>query len=165
MNEESLIRQRILIVDDEPANIKVLGEMLMHDYQISFAGSGEEAISLASSTAPDIILLDILMNGMDGYEVIKVLKKKEKTRNIPVIFITAKNSEEDEAQGFELGAVDYITKPFSISIVQARVKTHLELKKNQDFLEWLLRERTQELENAHKEYTNLFIRGESLKKD
>ncbi|HOO44586.1 MAG TPA: response regulator [Deltaproteobacteria bacterium] len=162
MKNETPVRQKILIVDDEPANIKVLGEMLMYNYQISIAGSGPEAIQLARSNLPDLILLDIVMPDIDGYAVCKQLKEEESTSKIPVIFITAKNAEEDEKKGFDLGAVDYITKPFSLSVVQARVKTHLELKRHRDFLEWLLKERTNELEDTRREYMHLFLRGSTL---
>lgn len=162
MKEQEKVRQKILIVDDEPANIKVLGEMLMYEYQISFAGTGQEALELTVKNAPDLILLDIVMPDMDGYEVCRKLKSQESTAKIPVIFITAKNSEEDEAKGFEIGAVDYITKPFSLTVVQARVKTHLELKRHRDFLEWLLQKRTSELEDTRREYIHLFLRGSGL---
>lgn len=162
MKHEELMRQKILIVDDEPANIKILGEMLMHDYQISFASSGPEALQLSGANPPDLILLDIVMPEMDGYEVCKTLKGQDITKSVPVIFITAKSSEDDEAKGFEIGAVDYITKHFSLTVVLARVKTHLELKRHRDFLEWLLQERTSELEDARREYMHLFLRGNVL---
>ncbi len=162
MKHEGHVRQKILIVDDEPANIKILGEMLMNDYQISFASSGSEALTLSGKNPPDMILLDIVMPVMDGYEVCRSLKSQDMTKNIPVIFITAKSSEDDETKGFEIGAVDYITKPFSLTVVLARVKTHLELKRHRDFLEWLLQERTAELEDARREYMHLFLRGSVL---
>ena len=127
---------RILIVDDTPINIKVLGEALRSDYKISVATSGEQALKIASSDAPpDLILLDIVMSGMDGYEVCTKLKNNQKTEKIPVIFITAKSHEKEETKGFELGAIDYITKPISVPIVRARVHTHLELKRTRDVLE------------------------------
>jgi DNA-binding response OmpR family regulator len=107
---------------------------------------------------PDLILLDIVMPGMDGFEVCRKLKAETRTRNIPIIFITAKGSEEDQIRGFELGAVDYVTKPFIPIVVKARVKTHLELKKNRDFLEWMLKERNLELQTMEKEYMYLFLR-------
>ncbi len=129
-------RQKILIVDDMPANIAVLVKALTSDYEISVAVDGEDALSIAASEhAPDLILLDIMMPGVDGYEVCRRLKKDAATREIPVIFITAKDAEKDETRGLELGAVDYITKPFSLPIVKARVKTHLELKRKSDLLE------------------------------
>ncbi len=132
-------KQRILIVDDVPENIKMLGEVLREDYRISFATHGKSALDLAFSARDgfDLILLDIMMPEMDGYEVCLALKENRKTRNIPVIFITARADEEDETKGLMLGAVDYIIKPFSQAIVKARVKTHLELKRHRDFLEHL----------------------------
>jgi signal transduction histidine kinase/HPt (histidine-containing phosphotransfer) domain-containing protein len=125
MNDNSL---RVLIVDDAPANIKILSAALRDDYRVSVAVSGPEALSLAEEFVPDIVLLDIMMPGMDGFEVCRRLKADESTREIPVIFITAMGSAEDEAKGLSLGAVDYITKPFSLPTVRARVKTHLSLR-------------------------------------
>lgn len=121
-------RSRILIVDDVPANIKILTDVLRDHYQISYATSGQKALELAESTHPDLILLDIIMPGMDGYAVCGKLKSAARTRDIPVIFITAKNEAQDETKGFNLGAVDYIAKPISPSVVLARVKTHLSLR-------------------------------------
>ncbi len=136
--KEKEATQVILIVDDVPANIKVLGNALKKDYTVRFATDGLKALEIAqSSSPPDIILLDIMMPGMDGYEVCRRLKASEQTRDIPVIFITALNEEEDETKGLEFGAVDYITKPFSLQIVKIRIKTHLELKRHRDLLEQL----------------------------
>ncbi len=136
MDEQA--RSSILIVDDIPANIKVLGESLRADYRIRLATDGEKALKMArSSNPPDLILLDIVMPKMDGYEVCRHLKEDPTTRNIPVIFITAMAEEEDETKGLACGAVDYITKPFSLPIVRARVRTHLELKRHRDTLEAL----------------------------
>lgn len=129
-------RQTILIVDDVPANIKILGESLKTEYRIRMAVSGAKAIEIAmSSTPPDLILLDIVMPDMDGLEVCRKLKAAKRSRNIPIIFITGKSEEADETKGLELGAVDYITKPFSLPIVQARIRTHMELKRHRDLLE------------------------------
>jgi len=129
-------RSRILIVDDVPANIKMLREVLKSNYDIIFATSGPDAIALMEPKAlPDLILLDIMMPDMDGYEVCRILKSDELTAKIPIIFITSKDDEEDEIKGFELGAVDYVTKPFSIPVVKARVQTHVELKQQREILE------------------------------
>ncbi|MFH1113823.1 MAG: diguanylate cyclase [Pseudomonadota bacterium] len=130
-------KQRILIVDDAPANIRILGQALSSDYRLSVATNGADALEIVRSDPPDIILLDIVMPGMDGYEVCKRLKEDDLTRNIPVIFVTGKTHEEYEFRGLELGAVDYIAKPFSLPIVKARVKNHLELKRRGDLLEEL----------------------------
>lgn len=133
---DEAIKQKILITDDIPANITVLGEVLREEYEIIIATNGEKALEIAASEdSPDLILLDIMMPGMDGYEVCRRLKEDEKTIGIPVIFITAKNEIDDETRGLDLGAVDYITKPFQIPIVKARVRTHLELKRKNDILE------------------------------
>jgi diguanylate cyclase (GGDEF)-like protein len=131
-------RQKILIVDDVPENIRVLMEALKDDYAIVPAVSGATALKISGETPhPDLILLDIRMPEMDGFEVIKRLKENDNTRYIPVIFVTAISEVTNEAMGFQLGAVDYITKPFHPHIVKARVKTHLELKRRGDVLEML----------------------------
>jgi putative two-component system response regulator len=119
----------ILIVDDEPANIEILGGILRPSYKIFAARGGEQAINIARSRQPRLILLDIIMPDMDGYEVIRRLKKDPETSHIPVIFITAMEDVANETKGFEYEAVDYITKPVIPAIVLARVKTHLKLVK------------------------------------
>ncbi len=119
---------RILIVDDEKMNLKVLADLLKEDYVPVLARNGEQAIQHAlSDTPPDLILLDVIMPQMGGYEVIKYLKNNDKTKNIPVIFVTALSSTEDEEFGLRLGAVDYITKPFSPPIVKIRIRNHLRI--------------------------------------
>ncbi len=123
-----------MIVDDVPANIRLLQIALTPDYDISACTNGTEAIEIAGSLSPDLILLDIMMPEISGYEVCKRLKADSRTHDIPVIFITARSEEEEETKGFELGAVDYITKPFSPGIVRSRVGTHLELKRHRDRL-------------------------------
>lgn len=125
----------ILIVDDMPENLLVLGDALRQSYHVKIANSGARALEIASaSPRPDLILLDVMMPGMDGYAVLERLRHDPGTRDIPVIFITAADSEADEERGFELGAVDFIHKPIRPSIVQARVRTHLELKATRDAL-------------------------------
>ncbi|MFH0822082.1 MAG: SpoIIE family protein phosphatase [Pseudomonadota bacterium] len=126
-------KDKVLIVDDTPENIQVLMETLKDQYAIVAAINGDKALKMAvADPRPDLILLDIMMPGMDGYEVCRRLKTDERVRDIPIIFVTAKTEVEDETLGFELGAVDYITKPFSIPVVKARVKAHLDLKKLRD---------------------------------
>jgi putative two-component system response regulator len=120
-------RPRVLIVDDEPANLKVMREILGNQYRLSFAKSGEAALTLLEKELPKLILLDIMMPHMNGFEVCEHVKRNPKTAHIPIIFVTALGDESDEYKGFELGAVDYITKPISPAIVRARVKTHLSL--------------------------------------
>jgi serine phosphatase RsbU (regulator of sigma subunit) len=123
-----MAKPRILIVDDTPANIKILADLLRKDYLLSVATNGADALEIAGSEEqPDLVLLDIMMPEMDGYEVCRRLKADPTTRDMPVIFITAMSEVDDETKGFSLGAVDYITKPFRPPIVQARVAAHLEL--------------------------------------
>jgi CheY-like chemotaxis protein len=129
-------KETILIVDDDPLGIDIMGEILKPYYRRQVARSGEKALAIAASDLqPDLILLDVMMPELDGYEVCRRLKADEKTKDIPVIFITAKDKIEDEAKGLEIGAVDYITKPVIPTILLARVKTHLELKKAREDLE------------------------------
>ncbi len=128
-------RQRVLIVDDMPTNISLLAAALDEDYDIRVATSGREALVLAHSTnPPDIILLDIRMPDLDGYEVFSKLSNEADTRDIPVIFLTGICEAQSEEYGLKLGAIDYIKKPFSIPIVKAKIKNHLELKQYKDFL-------------------------------
>ncbi|MHB8158594.1 MAG: diguanylate cyclase [Desulfocucumaceae bacterium] len=127
--------KKILIIDDVPSNILILREILQEDYEIFFSTSGKEGLEIALSEKPDLILLDVMMPQMDGYEVCARLKADPLTRAIPVIFVTAMGEMEDEARGLEAGAIDYIIKPIRPSIVKARVKNHLELKKYRDLLE------------------------------
>ena len=141
-----LPKQCILVVDDSPENIDVLSEVLRDDYQIRVATSGEKALKIAySDEPPDLILLDIMMPGLSGLEICRRLKANPDRRRIPVIFVTAMTSIEDEKLGLEIGAVDYITKPISPPIVQARVRTHLALYDQSRELERMVRQRTQEL--------------------
>jgi class 3 adenylate cyclase len=123
-------KRTILIVDDTPDNIAVISGVLKANYKTKVATNGEKALALANAPdgKPDLILLDIMMPGMDGYEVCSRLKANPETADIPVIFLTAKTEVDDEARGFEVGAVDYIHKPFTPPLVRARVKTHLALK-------------------------------------
>ncbi len=126
---------KILIVDDERLNLYTLVELLAPNYTTVIAKTGEQALKRAfSAVPPDLILLDIVMPGMDGYEVCKKLKADPRTENIPVIFITVMSGEQNEYKGLRLGAIDYITKPFSPDIVTARIRNHLELKRRGDLL-------------------------------
>ncbi|WP_319762517.1 two-component system response regulator [Maridesulfovibrio sp.] len=138
--------KQVLIVDDTVENLLALMETLKSDYAVVTAKNGEKALELArNKPQPDIVLLDIMMPGMDGYEVCEKLKADMRTKDIPVIFITALMEEEDEARGLALGAVDFIVKPFCPDLVKARVKNHLELKEHKDNLEKVVKERTREL--------------------
>ncbi|MBF0426088.1 MAG: diguanylate cyclase [Magnetococcales bacterium] len=128
---------KILIVDDMAANIDLLHQALGEEYEVLFATNGLDALAVAAAESPDLILLDVMMPEMDGYQVCRRLKAEEGTRHIPVIFVTALSEEADEARGLHLGAIDYLTKPVSVPILQARVRNHLELKKRGDMLERL----------------------------
>jgi len=129
------IRESILVVDDTPENLTLMSALLKNLYKIKVANNGQRALQIAmSTTPPDLILLDIMMPDMDGYEVCRQLKDSPITKDIPVIFLTAKTEIADEEMGLQLGAVDYITKPISPPIVMARVKAHLQLKAMSDFL-------------------------------
>ncbi|CAM4165486.1 diguanylate cyclase [Vreelandella rituensis] len=129
-------KQTVLIVDDQPDNIQVLANLLKADYRIKVANKGEKALTIAGGEdAPDLILLDVQMPGLDGYEVCRQLKEDASTHDIPIIFVTARDSVSDEEKGFLLGAVDYIAKPFYPAIVRARVNTHMSLKLKTDLLE------------------------------
>ena len=141
---------RILIVDDEPNNLQLLRQILKGKYQLSMATNGLQAIELVEKIKPDLILLDIMMPELDGYQTCIKLKAMAKTAAIPVIFITAKTDIQDEKYGFDIGAVDYITKPISGATVLARVKTHLALYDQQKAFQIQLQKRTSELAESQK---------------
>jgi diguanylate cyclase (GGDEF)-like protein len=130
-------RHRLLIVDDQPTNVRVMAEALKDDYEICFATTGEKAIELASAHEIDLVLLDVVMPDLDGFEVCRRLKSDERTSRIPIIFVTSREEVEDETRGFDVGGIDYITKPIRPPIVKARIRTHLELKESRDLLEEL----------------------------
>jgi putative two-component system response regulator len=135
MTQSPLQKPSVLVVDDTPDNLSLMSGLLRDDYRVRVANNGKKALEIsASQPQPDLILLDIMMPGMDGYEVLRHIQSNPQTRNIPVIFLTAKSEVDDEKKGLELGAVDYITKPISPPIVLARVKNHLMLKASADFL-------------------------------
>lgn len=135
----------VLVVDDTVENIDILIEVLKDEYNVMAATNGKYALKVAEKNQPDIILLDIIMSEMDGYEVCRKLKENPITKKIPVIFVTAKDQDVDEIEGFAAGAVDYITKPISPTIVKARIKTHLALANQKNGLEIEVREKTKEI--------------------
>lgn len=141
----------VLVVDDTKLNLQALVHILKHDYTLKVAFSGREALELVDKEPfPDLILLDVEMPDMDGHEVCRVLQSKSDTSKIPIIFVTAQDSVEEEEFGLSLGAVDYITKPIHPSIVKARVKTHIILKNQYDLLEKIaLRDQLTKLYNRH----------------
>ena len=142
-------RQTVLVVDDAPPNIQVVNSILKNTYKVRIATNGEKALeSVKMSPPPDLILLDVMMPGMDGYEVCTHLKTDPLTKDIPVIFLTGQTETADETRGFEVGAVDYIHKPFSPAVVQARVQTHLVLRGIREQLAQQLFTIQKELETA-----------------
>ena len=141
---------RILVADDEPANLRILAETLRDLGQITVAKNGAEALDRARSAPPDLMLLDINMPELDGYEVCRRARLDPSLKHVPVIFCTTLDAEEDETLGFEVGGADYIAKPFSPPIVRARVKTHLELKRHRDHLEALAETRARQLVHAER---------------
>lgn len=139
----------VLVVDDAPANIHIVNEILHGKYRVRIATNGAKALELAQETpSPDLVLLDVMMPGMDGYEVCSHLKENASTKDIPVIFLTGQTETSDETLGFEVGAVDYIHKPFSPAVVAARVQTHLALRETRGQLERQLKAIRTELETA-----------------
>jgi cyclic di-GMP phosphodiesterase len=134
MSELANPKPTVLVVDDTPENLSVLGNLLQDSYRVQLANGGAKALKLAFAAPPDLVLLDIMMPEMDGYEVLERLKADPRTQSVPVIFLTAMTRPEDEERGLLLGAVDYITKPISPSITLARVATHLHLKVVADVL-------------------------------
>jgi len=137
-NMPDTIKQQVLVVDDIPKNLQLMGTVLKSiKVKVAFAQNGKQAIEYAKTKKPDLILLDIMMPDMDGYEVCKRLKDNPITKDIPIIFVSALDDVNDEYYGFKLGGVDYITKPFNPKIVQVRVANYLRLKRKTDLLEKL----------------------------
>ena len=135
MNLATDRRPRLLLVDDEPTNLQVLRQVLQADYRLLFATDGERALLLARERRPDLILLDIMMPGLNGYDVCQRIKADPRARNIPIIVVSAMGATEDETRGLEAGGVDYITKPVSPPVVRARVRTHLSLVRIEELRE------------------------------
>ncbi|MBF0133909.1 MAG: EAL domain-containing protein [Magnetococcales bacterium] len=134
MDTSPATRPTLLVVDDSPANVRLLGRILGEEYRILYATNGQDALDSVRSEQPDLVLLDIMMPGMDGFTVCEVLQKDEQTQDIPVILVTGSDDAEAESRGFACGAVDFIAKPINPPVVRARVKTHLNLKKQKDIL-------------------------------
>jgi serine phosphatase RsbU (regulator of sigma subunit) len=142
-------KKLVLVVDDAPANLQMVNSILKDDFKIRVATSGVKALELVKvKPQPDLILLDVTMPEMDGYEVCGILKATPESKDIPVIFLTGKTEADDETRGFEVGAVDYIHKPFSPAVVKARVHTHLVLRESRDLLARQLLDINNELEMA-----------------
>ncbi len=136
LNGKKQFKERILIVDDSSLNLRVLEEELGQEYEIQVAANGEEALSLAGGCRPpDLILLDVMLPGVDGYEVCRRLKEGPETRDIPVLFVTSRDTDQDEEYGLSMGAIDYVKKPFSIPVIRVKIRNHLELKRYRDLLQ------------------------------
>jgi cyclic di-GMP phosphodiesterase len=155
MNSMENKKWKILVVDDEPVNLQILRQILKKKYQIVFARSGEEALQVTSKHNLDLILLDVMMPKMDGYEVCRQLKANKATEKIPVIFVTALDEDYEDGKGFDLGAVDYITKPVKSVILLSRVENHLTLAHQQRSCEKLVERRTADLRDSHRAAINM----------
>ena len=166
MSEPGFVRPTVLVVDDTPENIDVLNGILKEDFNVRVATSGERALAIArAEPAPELILLDVMMPTVDGYEVCRRLKSDYQTQRIPVIFVSAMSETEDETRGFELGAVDYISKPVSPAIVRARVRTHLHLYDQKRHLIEMVRQRTREVEETRLQIIRRLGRAAEFKDD
>jgi putative two-component system response regulator len=150
-------KNRVLIVDDEPGNIKILSNVLAGDYALSVATAGAQALQVAQIQLPELILLDMVMPEMDGIQVCEALKANDATRDIPVIFVTSMSDAANEERGLDAGAVDYISKPISPPIVKARVKIHIQNYLSKQFLEKLLSDQDATLDDAKKEAQSLLV--------
>ncbi len=147
---------KILVIDDDPFQVQLLVTILkLEDYDIIGYNDNLKALEDVAGIMPDLILLDLIMPQIDGFEVCRRLKAQEQTRNIPVIFVTAKKDQATESEGFKLGAVDYITKPFNPVVIKARIRTHLELKRHRDSLEQLVQARTAERDKSQQQFQDL----------
>lgn len=149
---------RILIVDDSPLNLKIISGLLGDEYEAIVADNGQTAIELATQTPPDLILLDVLMPGMDGLAVCKILKNQRSTAEIPIIFITVVSSPKDIVKAFEAGGQDYITKPFCSLELCARIKTHLDLKASREALQVYAKQ----LEEKNRELNETLVKLEAM---
>lgn len=143
-------KQLVLIVDDSPENVEVLRSALT-EYHVSVALDGTSALDFMQYHTPDLVLLDVIMDGMDGYEVCRRMKEDSRFSDVPVIFITAKSNPEDEVRGLSLGAVDYIGKPFNLPVVLSKVNTHLELRAHRQRLAEEVHLRSVELDEVRRE--------------
>lgn len=157
-------KNTILVVDDQPQNIRLIGTLLREHYNLLIADNGPKAIETALGKMPDLILLDIMMPEMSGFEVCEALKNDKRTREIPIIFLTAKTETEDLLKAFEIGGVDYVTKPFNALEVMARIKTHLELKNSKDTIKQQYSELIKKNEQLTKAYSDLEHQAQNLNK-
>lgn len=154
----------ILVVDDQPQNIRLIGTFLRKYYNLLIAENGPKAIDTAISKQPDLILLDIMMPDMSGFEVCEVLKKNEITKEIPIIFLTAKTETDDILKAFEIGGVDYVTKPFNAMELMARIRAHIELKNSKEIIKDQFEQLKQKNEQLKKTYEDLEHQAQHLNK-
>lgn len=138
LQEDPDRKPKLLVVDDHPANIQVIHRAFSADYQVFMATNGPQALSVCREQNPDLVLLDVVMEGMDGHEICRQMRADPSTRDIPVIFVTAHNDPVEETKGLDLGAVDFISKPINPDVVRARVRTHIKLKLRSDILRRLV---------------------------
>jgi diguanylate cyclase (GGDEF)-like protein len=136
--DSASVKPKLLVVDDQPINIQVMNQIFAADFQVFMATSGAQALAICQNNPPDLVLLDVVMPGMDGFEVCTRLHNDEATRNIPVIFVTAHSDAAQETRGLDVGAVDFISKPVNPAVVRARVRTHLTLKLQSDVMRKLV---------------------------
>jgi len=155
-------KQTILVADDTEINIDILLEILSNDYNVHVATDGESALSSVEKFQPDLILLDIVMPVLNGFDVCSRLKANKNTQGIPVIFVTSLTDVPDETHGLELGAVDYITKPFNPVIIRARIKNHLELKRHRDLMDLLIEMKSHELAEAYNQLKIIYENNKNL---
>jgi len=158
-------RHKILAVDDEPGNLQIIRLILKENYDLAFSTSGREGLHAAYKHQPDLLLLDVMMPDLNGYDLCQTLKADPRTRRIPIIFVTAMGDVEDEKKGLELGAVDYITKPISPPILKARVSTHLALYNQNRELEHAVAERTHDLHTSRLQIIQQLGRAAEYKDD
>jgi len=156
-------KQTILVVDDTEINIEILLEMLSNDYSVHVATDGESALESVARFQPDLILLDVVMPILNGFDVCSRLKANKNTEGIPIIFVTSLADVPDETHGLELGAVDYITKPFNPVIVKARIKNHLELKRHRDLMDLMIEMKSHELAEAYNQLKIIYENNTQLR--
>ena len=156
-------KQTILVVDDTEINIEILLEMLSNDYSVHVATDGESALESVERFQPDLILLDVVMPVLNGFDVCSRLKGNKNTEGIPIIFVTSLADVPDETHGLELGAVDYITKPFNPVIVKARIKNHLELKRHRDLMDLMIEMKSHELAEAYNQLKIIYENNTQLR--
>ena len=161
MNSDLEVKQLICIVDDDLVNAEVLSSVLADDYRICVANNGTEAIEMISKELPDLVLMDIMMPDIDGFEVCEIIKEQAETAEIPVIFLTGLEDQGDQEKGFDMGAMDFISKPIQPKAVKVRVSRVLQLSLYVQFLEGLLAEKSQNVELLQERVREMLSEGEA----